>query len=73
MPVEEIIARVEFADMIEAQPAIAARAVEIAGFQGRAELAVLAATGFGTGFVALDAAMKTGVTAILFGRHSAAI
>jgi hypothetical protein len=34
---------------------------------------MLMATGLGTGFLTVDAAMKTGVTAELFGRHNCGI
>src|SRR5687768_11647460 len=59
---EIIIAEVEVADMVEAQPAPVARPVEIwtaAISRGRAELARLGAAGMGAGrLFALDAAVK---------------
>lgn len=60
--VEEIIGRIEFADMIEAQPAVATRPVEIRWHGvgvGRAEFARLAATGMRAHSAAIaDATVK---------------
>lgn len=67
--IEEIIAGVKFADVIETEPAPCAGSVEIARCKRRAKLASFTTAGLGTRFIARNAAMKSSVTAELFGRH----